>query len=424
MSNHTATEKILARACGKKEVFPGEIITADIDLVFAHTIQRHYDPFEAIGGVKGVFDPEKVVFGLGHHLFSSADRGTAKLYKRVRDLNKKYGVKHVYDFGSGIGHYLVIEKGHVWPGAVAVGADSHTTAYGAIGAFSTPANYEVTEVLLSGKLWFKVPETLNIRIEGTPGRGVLARDVAQHVIGIMGQDSGLWKTIEFTGSYIADLSIQQRVIFSLLAVEMGGMTGFIPPDEKTIEFARKTSRNPNFEVIVDDPKAEFARIEEFDITNLEPKIACPFSPTNTNNVTDVLGKKIDQAFIGGCTGGGLDDLHRAAEIFDGRKCHPDVRLIVVPGTKDIMAQAMADGTMAILHKAGASFYPPYCGPCQMLCVGHLADSEVMIGTHPRNWPGRGGSEGSNEVFLASPYTVAASAVAGEIVDPRDYLKKK
>ncbi len=418
MSGHSLTEKILAKASGRKEVFPGEIVIANVDAVFMHSPSYKFRHFEKIGGVKSVYDPEKVIVATGHHQFLPSNQEVADALRFVREGCKRYGIKYLYDMGTGNGHYLMLEKGHVWPGAVAVGSDSHTTAYGCIGCMASPMNFETTEVMLSGKAWFKVPPTILVKLEGSTKRGVSARDVAQHVLGIIGADGALWHAVEYSGSYIHRLSIQQRMIFSLLTTEMGGTCGLMEPDDVTLRFMEGRSRQP-FEPVYRDPSVEYVKTLEIDVSDLEPQVAVPPQPSYTKPLMDVVGTKIQQAYVGGCTGGGIEDMRMAAEVLRGRKAHPEVRLIVVPATGVIFDQMMKEGLVEVFANSGALTTPPYCGPCQMICVGHLGEGEVMIGTHPRNLPGRAGT--NTQIYLASPYSTAASAVAGEIVDPRPYL---
>lgn len=418
MTGHSITEKILATASGKKEVFPGDIVIVDVDAVFMHSPGYKFRHFESIGGVKSVFDPEKVVVASGHHHFLPAGQDVAEAVKNIREGCKRYGIKHLYDMGTGNGHYLMVERGHVWPGAVAVGSDSHATAYGCIGALGSPMNFETTEVMLSGKAWFKVPPTILVKLEGNTKRGVSARDVAQHVLGLVGADGALWHAVEYAGSYISRLSVQQRMIFCLLTTEMGGTCGLVEPDEVTLKYMEGRSRQP-FEPIYGDPGREYVRTIEVDVSLLVPLVAVPPQPTYSKPVADVEGTEIQQAYVGGCTGGGIEDMRMAAEVLRGRKTHPEVRLIVVPSTGAILDEMLKEGLVQTFTDAGAMVTPPYCGPCQMLCVGNLGEGETMIGTHPRNLPGRAGK--AIQIYLASPYSVAASAVAGKIVDPLPYL---
>ena len=418
MSVHTLVENILAKAAGKKEVFPGEIVITPVDALFMHSPSYKFRHFEKIGGVKSVWDGDKVIVAIGHHQFLPSNQEVADALTFVREGCKRYGIKHLYDMGTGNGHYLMLERGHVWPGAVAVGSDSHTTAYGCIGCLASPMNFETSEVMLSGKAWFKVPQTILVKMEGSTKRGVSARDVAQHVLGLIGPDGALWQSVEYAGSYISRLSIQQRMIFSLLTTEMGGMCGLVEPDEVALRFMEGRSRQP-FVPVYADKDAQYAQVLEIDVSTLEPQVAVPPQPSYTKPLADAEGIKIQQAYVGGCTGGGIEDMRMAAEILRGRKAHPEVRLIIVPSTKVIFDEMLREGLVAIFSDAGALITPPYCGPCQMICVGHIGEGETMIGTHPRNLPGRAGA--NTEIYLASPYSTAAAAVAGEITDPRKYL---
>jgi len=420
MAGHSATEKILALRSGKKEVFPGDIVVCDVDGVFVHSPWFFLSYWKEIGGVKRCFDPDKLILGLGHHVCLPADNRYANDLLEARKAAKKYGFKHLYDMGTGNGHIIMLEKGHVRSGYVYVGADSHSTIYGALGAFGTPTSYEVAEILLSGKAWFKVPPTVRVTMEAQPMKGVCARDVAQYVLATVGADGALMKSLDFSGSYIHSLSVYQRMIFSLLAVEMGAITGFIEPDEITRKFMDGRVRNP-YEIVYNDPDCVFEKEWFVDVSKIEPMIACPPRPALTERVADIEKKdiKVHQAYIGGCTGSSVEDFEMAAEILRGRTIHPDTRLIIVPGTQDILKEMQRKGLIEFFTELGAIISPPYCGPCQLCCYGHLGEEEVMIGTHPRNQPGRAGVNGG--IYLASPYTVAASAVCGKITDPRRFL---
>ncbi len=418
---HTATEKILAQHAGVKEVFPGDVVTCDVDLVFAHSPWMITPYWEKMGKVTRVFDGDKVAFGLGHHVCLPASEKYAEDLVESRQIVKKYGIKHCYDMGTGNGHILMLEKGHVYPGGLFIGADSHATIYGAVGGFGTALSYEVPEILLNGRAWFKVPKTMRVNMDSATQKGVCARDVVQYLMDVVGAEGALWRTLEFGGSYTHNLSVYQRYIFSLMAVEMGSVTGFIEPDEISMEFCRRRARYP-FTPVMNDADCVYEKEWEIDVSKIEPMIGCPPRPSNTKTVAEVEREniKIDQAFIGGCTGSSLEDFRMAAEILRGRKIHPDVRLVIVPGTAEILLEMSKEGLTQFFESIGAIVSPPYCGPCQMMCYGFLGDGETMIGTHPRNQPGRAGTA-SVFTYLASPYTVAASAVAGKIVDPRRYL---
>jgi len=420
---HTASEKILAKKAGLKEVFPGETVTCDVDLVFGHSPWINLPALEAVGDVKRVFDGEKVALALGHHVCLPSNEKYAQDLIKARNMVKKYGIKYNYDMGTGNGHIIMIENGHAFPGGFFVGGDSHTTAYGCVGGFGVALAYEYPEALISGKSWITVPETVRVMMEGYTAKGVCARDVAQYLLGddVIGADGGLTRTIDFAGTYTHRLSVYQRMIFTLLATEMGAVTGYVEPDDIAIDFIRNRAKFP-YEVVLNDSDCKYEYIWDVDTGKIEPMIGCPPRPSNTKPVGEVEAEdiRVNQAYIGGCTGSSVEDFRMAYEVLKGRGIHPDVRLIVVPGTREIMMQMRKEGLIEFFEDIGGIVTPPYCGPCQMVCMGHLGDGEVMIGTHPRNQTGRAGK--SNILtYLGSPYSVAAAAVAGKIVDPRRYL---
>ena len=418
---HTATEKILAKHAGVKEVFPGDIVTCDVDLVMVHSPWIIWPALEEVGDVKRVFNGEKVAFTLGHHVCLPSDERYAEDLVFSRELVKKYGIRYNYDMGTGNGHILMIERGHVYPGGFFVGGDSHSTMYGCVGGFGLPMAYDLPEVLISGRTWLDAPETVQVRMEGDAPKGVCARDVVQYLMGVVGADGGLGYTMDFTGAYTHRLSVYQRMLFTLMAMEMGAVTGYIEPDDITIDFVRNRAKSP-YEVFLNDADSNFAKVWDISVHDVEPMIGYPPRPSNSKTVSEVEAEdiRINQAFLGGCTGSSVEDFRMAAEILKGRGLHPDVRLIVVPGTREIAANMRKEGLTEFFEDIGAIITPPYCGPCQMVCMGHLGDGEVMIGTHPRNQPGRAGTA-NVFTYIASPYTVAASAVAGKIIDPRRFL---
>ena len=293
---HTATEKILAKHAGVKEVFPGDVVTCDVDLVFAHSPWMITPYWEKMGKVTKVFDGDKVAFGLGHHVCLPASEKYAEDLVESRQIVKKYGIKHCYDMGTGNGHILMLEKGHVYPGGLFIGADSHATIYGAVGGFGTALSYEVPEILLNGKAWFKVPKTMRVNMDSATQKGVCARDVVQYLMDVVGAEWALWRTLEFGGSYTHGLSVYQRYIFSLMAVEMGGVTGFIEPDEISMEFCRRRARYP-FTPVMNDADCVYEKEWEVDVSKIEPMIGCPPRPSNTKTVAEVEREniKIDQA---------------------------------------------------------------------------------------------------------------------------------
>ena len=415
----TAVEKILMNHSVEPvdKVSPGDIVTAHIDYAGSHEgwDAGNYDKFEGLGEVAGVFDPEKFGIFLGHHLCTGQSDFVAANQQLTREWAAKMGVK-VFDLGTGICHILIIEQGIAYPGGLFVFADSHTCAYGAIGAMSTQCGVEMVEVLLTGTMWFKVPPTHKYIIEGKAPKGVYSRDVMQYIIGQVGLDTSVYKAVEWDGSYIHSLPIPLRFPFTLMTVEIGGKCSFIEPDEITIEYLKGRVKKP-YEIVKSDPGAEFEKTFRFDVSDLVPQVAAPSSPANTKPVSEELGAKIDQVCIGTCTGSSIYDMRVAAEILKGRKVK--ARTLVVPGTREVLSQSAAEGLLQIFVDSGADLFPPHCATCQTLSMGHLAPGEVQMHCGPRNWPGRT-AEGSY-AYLASPATCAASAIEGRVADPRDYL---
>ena len=423
---HTAIEKIFAKHAHVKEVFPGDVVTLDIDHLMYHgpgTPAVFFRGLENIGvKVLRAFDPEKITVSLGHHQCLPASDSDAQLMTVSREFAKKFNLKNVYDVGTGNVHILMIEKGHAFPGSICIGTDSHSTIYGCVGAFGAAAS-EATESFITGKTWFEVPKTVRANLNGALKKGVAPRDVAQYLLsdGVIGSDGALNRVLEFSGSFIKNIGMYQRMIFSLLAYEMGAVTGFIEADNVTLEFMRDRVRGP-YEVVLNDADCNFEKEWDVDVSTLEPQIACTPRPSNVKTAAEVEAEniKVQQAYLGGCTGSSVEDFIMAAEVLRGRKLHPDVRLLVIPGTEEIAAGMYKEGLMEFFAGLGALVSPPYCGPCQMLCYGNLGLDEVMIGTHPRNQVGRAGRENGG-IYGGSPYSVAAAAVAGKIVDPRKYL---
>ena len=419
-------EKILARASGKKEVHPGDVVIAKVDAVLMHDFGTYLvkNVFENEARSERVLDPDRVVI-VFDHWFSPADEKAASILKENREWARKYGIKHVFDSGAGICHYVLVEKGFVRPGEVVVGTDSHTTAHGTFGAFSTGVGNQSHAVLTlpEAKSWFRVPGTIKVQIEGKVPKGTCTRDVVQHVIGTMGEDGAVYKAVEFAGSYIQELDVWERFTFPLLSVEMGAKTGFIQPDEKTVSFIKARTDKP-FEVFLNDPDTEYESLHHFDVSNLEPQVGCHPTVGNTRSISEVAKENIEvtQAFIGGCCGAKIEDFRLGADVIKGRKVHRNVRMLIVPGSREIYTQAAREGLLDVFFEAGANVFPPSCGTCQTVNMGAQAAGEVMVATLPRNFPGRTGSPLAR-VYLASPLTVAASAIAGKIVDPREYLRR-
>lgn len=414
----TIAEKILAKKSGKDIVKPGEFIIADVDLAMSHeNADMVLKSFKKLG-IEKVWDPEKIVIIFDHRIPAETVK-TASTQKRLREFVKAQGIKHFHDLGYGICHQVLAEE-YDKPGMLIVGTDSHTTTHGALGAFSTGIGAtDMAMVWATGKIWLRVPETIKIVAKGKWPKGVYSKDFIIHVIGKLGVAAADYKAVEFHGPAMEELSISSRLVISNMAMEMGAKAGIIPPDNKTIEYVRKNI-GTDFEVVLPDKDAEYAAVYEFDVSEIEPTVAIPHSPGNAKPVKEVEGTKINQAFIGTCTNGRLEDLEIAAKILEDNKVHPDVRLIIGPASRRVLKEAIKRGLIDIFIDAGAVIIPPGCGPCLGKHQGVLAPGEVCISTANRNFKGRMGSPEAF-VYLASPATVAASAIEGKITDPRKYL---
>jgi len=411
-------EKILARTSGKKEVSPGEIVEAKVDMAMVNEITGPLaiEAFHEIG-IEKVWDNQRIVMVLDHQIPADSVK-SAELHKIMRKFAKEQEIQHFYDVGfGGVCHQVMVEKGHVRPGELIVGADSHTCTYGALGAFGTGiGSTEMAAVFATGRIWLKVPETIKISVTGTFQRFVTAKDLILNVIGQIGADGALYKAIEFNGSTIESLSISERMTLCNMAVEAGAKTGIINPDEKTILYVRNRTREP-FKPLTSDFDAEYEKAIEIDVSGLEPQIACPHSVDNVKPAVEVEGTPINQAFIGSCTNGRIEDLRLAAEIIKGKKISSDVRFLVTPASQEVYLQALREGLLETFVEAGACVCNPTCGACFGGHMGLLADGEICISSSNRNFIGRMGSPKA-KIYLASPATVAASAIKGEITDPR------
>jgi len=418
-----AVEKILAKAAGKKKVQAGEIVNAKVDVAMVHERAgpRVADHFEELGAEK-VFDESKVVITFDHNVPPPTVEN-AEAQKKFRSFIKKYGFIKVYTGGTGICHQLVPEKGHAWPGAVIVGTDSHTTTYGAFGSFATGIGHtEMASVLALGELWLRVPEAMKFNITGKTPPIVMAKDIALKIAGQIGEEGALYKVMEFAGPIIEEMSIDGRMVFTNMSVEMGAKAGFMEPDEKTLEYVSKRT-GKNYPPITTDKNYEYGDIIDVDVSLLEPLVAYHHSVANVKPVTEFEGTEIDQALLGTCTGGRMEDLRIAAKILKGQKVNPDTRLIVIPASAEIYLDAIQEGLINTLIEAGGIVCPPGCGPCTGGHMGVLAAGEVCLSAANRNFKGRMGSVDSL-LYLASPATVAASAIEGKITDPRKYLKRR
>jgi len=416
----TIAEKILSAKSGRARVAPGEIVEAFPDLVMSHTATwRSASVMKRIGATK-LFDPERLAIVLDHISPAKTEKYAAD-QQISRNFAREHGVRKFYDIDAGIAHLVLMEAGHVAPGDLIVGTDSHCTIYGSLGALGTGIGYtEVTSVWLTGKLWMKVPESVHISLSGGFAAGVYSKDLMLHLIGKLGADGCSYKSVEFYGDAVPGLSISERMTVANLAMEMGVKCAFVPPDEKTAEYLR--GRLPDasrYQPVYADSDAVYEQRIPVELGKLEPMVACPHEVENTKPIGEVAGTHIDQAFLGSCANAKYDDLVVAARILKGRRVHPGVRLIVTPGSKQILLEAMNTGVLQTLLEAGGMVTNPGCGACAG-DGGMLADGEVCLSTANRNFLGRMGS-GKSSIYLSSPATLAASAIRGAIADPREFF---
>ena len=414
----TIAEKILARASGHEETSAGEIVKARVDVAMMPDLTTilAVNAMKEMG-VDRVWDPEKVVTILDHVAPASTSMA-AKIHRDIRIWAREQNLENLYDVESGVCHQVLPEKGHVKPGTVVIGADSHTCTHGAFGAFATGVgSTDMGAILATGKTWLRVPETIRVQVEGKLQDLVLPKDVILRVAGEVGADGATYNAIEFHGETISEMSVSGRMTLCNMAIEMGGKAGIIEPDDKTYAFLDERT-DGIYEPVFADGDAEYKRVLNINIDDLEPQVACPHKVDNVKPISEVAGTKIDQSFIGSCTNGRLEDLKIAASILKGKTIHPDVRLLIVPASQRVYLEALDAGIIRDLVEAGAMFSNPSCGACFGGHIGLLAPGEVGITTSNRNFRGRQGSPES-EVYLSSPAVAAASAVTGVITDPRE-----
>lgn len=411
-------EKILAKASARESVSPGEIIEASIDCAMVHDITAPVtiDSWRKCQD-KTIRDPERLVV-IFDHLVPAPTEQAAKIQKIVRDFVKEQGIKNFYDIGrSGVCHQVMPEKGHVHPGDVIVGADSHTCTYGALGAFATGiGSTEMAAVLATGQLWFKVPKTIKIDARGRFPNFVFSKDLILHILGKLGSSGANYRGIEFTGRAIEEMSIAGRMTMCNMAIETGAKAGIVAPDAKTEDYLRARSQSP-IDRIRSDEDSSYERTMEIDVSQLSPQVACPHSPDNVHPVEDLSETRIDQAFLGSCTNGRTEDLRIAAKILEGKRVHDGVRMIVTPASQEVYRECLHDDSIEVFQESGAVVTNPGCGVCIGIHMGVLGPGDVCISSSNRNFIGRMGSNEA-KVFLASPATVAASALTGRITDPR------
>lgn len=413
----TLAEKVLARASQRAEARAGEFVVAAVDLALVHDIfaPQVFGQLSA-AGIERVFDSAKTVAVIDH-LVPAPTEMAAEAHRRMRAQVAQFGVGHFYDAGQGICHQLLPEQGHIRPGMLVVGTDSHTTTHGALAAAATGiGTSEMAYTLAVGRLWFRVPETIRFELDGALGPHVSWKDVILSIAGRFGADAAQYRAVEFTGPGAAGASVASRLTVCNMAVEIGAKFGMFPADQATAAYLEALGA-PAGERLRADDDARYLAVHEVRLDAVEPQVALPHNIDHVAPVGQVEGTPIHQAFLGSCTNGRLEDLQAAARVLAGQHVHPGVRMLVVPASSLIYREAVATGIIATLAEAGASVLPPGCGPCFGGHGGLLAPGERCIGTHNRNFRGRMGSAQA-EIYLASPETVAASAVAGSICDPR------
>jgi 3-isopropylmalate/(R)-2-methylmalate dehydratase large subunit len=414
----TLVEKILAEHSDKKEVSPGEFINVRLDLVMANDITAPIAirEFRRLG-VDRVFDPGKVVM-VPDHFVPNKDIASAEQAKLMREFAHEQGLIYFEVGEMGIEHVLLPEQGLVLPGEVAIGADSHTCTYGALGAFATGmGSTDIAAAMATGDIWMKVPPTIRFIYHGNLGEWVSGKDLILYTIGQIGVDGALYSAMEFAGEAIEALSMDGRFTMANMAIEAGAKAGIFGVDNKTQLYVKSRADRP-YLVYEPDGDAEYSKVIEYDVSGIEPQVALPHSPANTRPVSQVGNIKINQAVIGSCTNGRIEDLRIAAQILKGRKIHPGVRCIIIPGSQQVYLDALAEGMLGTFIRAGAIVSTPTCGPCLGGHMGVLADGEKCVSTTNRNFVGRMGSTKA-EVYLANPAVAAASAVMGRIASPNE-----
>jgi len=415
----TISEKIISEHVGR-EVHAGEFVVAKVDVVMAQdgTGPLSVQEFKKMKMEK-VFDKENSILFIDHASPSSR-KELSNSQKLLREFSKKTGA-YLSDIGEGVCHQRLVED-WVNPGDLVVGADSHTCTSGALGAFSTGmGSTDIALAFALGKVWLKVPETHKFIIKGKLPLGVYSKDIILNIIGKIGADGATYKAMEFEGETIEDLSMSSRFVITNMAIEAGGKTGLIAPDEITRRYLKSRDREDKFREIKSDSDADFENVIEIDVNKLDPSVAFPHTVDNVKGISEIDDIKMDQVFIGTCTNGRLEDLRIAASILKGKKRHPDTRLIVVPSSKEVFLEALQEGLIEVFIEAGAAVESPGCGPCVGIHKGILADGERVLSTQNRNFLGRMGNP-KGFIYLGSPATAAASAIEGKIADPRRYLK--
>ncbi|MBW1999412.1 MAG: 3-isopropylmalate dehydratase large subunit [Deltaproteobacteria bacterium] len=416
----TMAEKVLARAAGRECVRPGEFITAAIDTLMVADMSFH-DSYELMvnRGCSEIWDPDRIVVIMDHQ-YPAQNMIQAEKHRKIREWVRKHNIKHFYDGGVGICHQVMAEKGHVLPGDLIVGGDSHTTTYGALGAASSGIGHsEIAYVMARGSLWFMVPETIRFILKGKLPKGTSAKDIILKIAGDYSVGVAQYKSIEFLGPLAQELSVDDRMTICNMGLEIGAKFAFFEADNKTVDYLKERTAK-SVKAFGPDQGANYEETYEMDLSSLEPQVACPHEVDNVKSIGEVEGIPVQQAFIGSCTNARVGDLERAASILKGRKVHPDTRLIIMPASREVYIEISKSGALQTFLEAGAMIGPPVCGPCGGLNNGILANNETAICSTNRNFKGRMGNPESF-VYLASPETVAASSIEGRIADPRKYI---
>ncbi|MBQ7197560.1 MAG: 3-isopropylmalate dehydratase large subunit [Synergistaceae bacterium] len=417
-----AIEKILMKNSGLKEVRTGEIVSAKVDFaeindLYLQTVYSFYE----MGGEK-VWDNTRCAFVFDHYA-PTPDVKSAQNHKEMREFAQKNNLKFHFDTNCGVCHQVMPEAGVIYPGMIVVATDSHTTTHGAFGAMGTGCGAtDMATILMTGELWFRVPEIIEVRLEGEAPKGVYPKDVILAVLGKIRADGAVYKAIDFTGSYVEKLGVAGRMVICNMAVEMGAKTAYMQPNQEVIDYVTKRAVRP-FEIQFTDSDYNYSESHVFDVSKLEPELACPSSVENVHTLSSVVAQgtvKLNQGYIGSCTGGRVEDIEVAAKILKGKHIPEYTRLVVIPASREVMLECITRGYISDLMEAGATISTPGCGACLGAHEGILAPGEVCITSTNRNFPGRMGSKEAL-MYLASPATVAASMINGRITDPREYL---
>jgi homoaconitate hydratase family protein len=414
----TFVEKVLGRKAGRA-VTAGEIVEVVPDYAMSHDNTAAIAKTFASIGVARLYDPNLHVVILDH-ASPPPNEKFAENHREVREFVKKHGIQNFYDVQRGVCHQVMVEEGFALPGLLIVGSDSHSTTYGAVGAFGTGiGRSEMAVIMATGRIWLRVPETMRVVFRGTPPPGVSAKDIMLYAIGRIGVEGANYMAVEFAGEAVEQMSVSSRMVLANMAAEMGAKTGYVEPDEITLEYVRPRARR-EFEVVKSDPDATYVRVHELDVSALEPLVACPHAVDNVKPVSEVAGTRIHQVFFGSCTNARLEDFEVVARILKGRRVHPEVRMLVFPASQQVYLDALRAGYLEILAEAGAVILNANCGPCMGSHQGIPANGEVSLSTSNRNFRGRQGNREA-EIYLCSPATAAASAIRGVISDPREFL---